>query len=153
MTTPSKLDEARLRELRERSLAATPGEWTVYGERIDGNRMLAAEEALAQVNLTSELANHFWMLNADGKCPAMTGCGPTSEADARFIAAANPATILALLDALSAERERRDRAVGLLRRAAGIAMVDGWATREMTKNARDTVDEAHAFLATQKAES
>lgn len=55
-------------------------------------------------------------------------------------------------DALSAERERGDRAVGLLRRAAGIAMVDGWATREMTRNARDTVDEAHAFLATQRTE-
>ena len=37
---------------------------------------------------------------------------PLDEADAAFIAAANPTTVLALLDALATERERREAAEG-----------------------------------------
>lgn len=102
MTTPDTL------ELRRKAEAATPGPWDVYGERINGNIALAAAEALSQVNQTGPIADHFWMMNAAGKCPALTGCGPTSEANAAFIAAANPAVILALLDRLDALEGRED---------------------------------------------
>lgn len=88
------VDHAELKRLAE---GATPGPWDIYGERIKGNRALAAAEALAQVNQTDEVSDAFWLLNAGGKCPALTGCGPTSEANAAFIAAANPAVVLALL--------------------------------------------------------
>jgi hypothetical protein len=123
MTNPSKLDEARLRELAE-----------------------ACRETASRFRRAAKMAENRAHMSR-GRSANETSIARLNHhrADLQDEAAS-------AIDALSAERERGDRAVGLLRRAAGIAMVDGWATREMTKSARDTVDEAHAFLATQKAE-
>lgn len=106
MTTPSKLDEARLRELAVRCQKA--------------KRDNARWEAL------DALEN-----------------------------ACTPATILALLDALSAERERGDRAVGLLREAVPETLTyegepDDVERASWTSNGLRRRTEA--FLATQKAE-
>lgn len=95
MTTP---DYSALREAATR---ATPGPWDVWREPTP-----LMEDAIAeftdQVHKTDDFAGAVYLLNANGKCPATTGCGPTSEANAAYIALANPSTILALLD----ERER-----------------------------------------------
>ena len=74
-----------------------------------------------------------------------------------FINAASPSTILALLDTLSAERERGDRAVALIERiskvrgAYGVEHVPGTEKPQMDRIA-DPAQLARAFLATQKAE-
>lgn len=84
-----KLDEARLRELAE---AATP----VTSWRLSRTRRYVMDGWGAP-----------WVCEVTQR--------PGWEDTAAFLEAAQPATIVALLDALSAERERGDRAVGLLR--------------------------------------
>lgn len=102
MTAPSKLDEARLRELAE---AATPGPWELWTasdarpHSIVGPTSWRREGAKVG-NIVD--VRHYGATDAK--------YGPEQTTNAAFIAAANPATILALLDALSAERERADRA-------------------------------------------
>ena len=154
MTTPSKLDEARLRELAE---AATPGPWQNGIDDLEGIVSLAPTDDGNVVCLPPddrmELSFAKWPANA------------------AFIAAASPVTMLALLKALSeeravsqrwhdaysiahdqatengqrasAERERADRAVGLIEDFAqfGVNHTSKW----VSATAQD-------FLATQKAE-
>lgn len=84
MTTLSKLDEARLRELAE---AATPGPWV-----LDGYQCVSAPDGRIVVDYSCHSRGEW-------------------EADGNYFLAVQPAAVLALLDALSAERERADRAV------------------------------------------
>ena len=121
MTAPSKLDEARLRELAE---AATQGEWKACGTIYE--------------YMNCEIRSGR---KGEGQAIAQVWDGPNAFRDGQHIAACSPATILALLDALSAERERGDRAVGLLRRWRAVV-----APSEALEDITD------AFLATQKAE-
>jgi hypothetical protein len=106
MTTPSISDLSALREVAEK---ATPGPWDVWREPC-ADKYEAANELSEQAHLTDGFAGAIFLLNANGKCPASTGCGPTSEANAAYIAAFNPQTVLALLEHLAAEKARADAA-------------------------------------------
>lgn len=78
------IDKAKLKALAE---AATPGPW----ERGDGN----------EVSVSHEGDEAYWDWEEAG--PARVhGGGPQASADADFIAAANPATVLALLAEIEA---------------------------------------------------
>ena len=81
-------------ELRRLAQAATPGPWYVTG------KLTRYVEALIDGGLIQEVA-------ACGPTKADGGYGPQQEANARLIAAANPAAISELLDRLEeAEKER-----------------------------------------------
>lgn len=77
----------------------TPGPWEVYSEKV-ADKAAAIAESAYQVEHTEPFVGEIFMLNGGGKCPAMTGCGPCSEANARYIAAVNPAAISELLSTL-----------------------------------------------------
>lgn len=86
------------KELKEAAKRATPGPWDVWEESTP-TKDQAIDELAYQVSHTpdEDFAEAVYLLNADGKCPALTGCGPTSKANAEFIALANPSTILSLI--------------------------------------------------------
>lgn len=65
--------------------ALTAGPWDVWRERTDA-RDDAVRELIEQVHSSEPFAGAVFLLNAGGKCPATTGCGPTSEANANGIA-------------------------------------------------------------------
>lgn len=73
-------------DLAALSGAATQGEWRIWREAIKG-RSDAVRELIEQVEHTEPLSDALVLLDAGGKCPAVTGCGPTSEANAAFIVA------------------------------------------------------------------
>lgn len=58
--------------------------WDVFAQPIKGAGD-AALELVNQVQHTHPIGDAVYLLNANGKCPATTGCGPTSEANARRI--------------------------------------------------------------------
>lgn len=105
------LDEARLRELAE---AATPGPWETY-ENAAGNIGIGEVEGRKVAMFQTSTADRKgWAYRHHLR-------------NAAFIAAANPATILALLDALSAERERGEyriaeayQVIGAIANAGGL---------------------------------
>ena len=78
-------------ELRRLAQAATPGPWYVTG------KLTRYVEARIDGGLIQEVA-------ACGPTKADGGYGPQQEANARLIAAANPATITELLDRLEATK-------------------------------------------------
>lgn len=78
-------DKTDIEALREAALKATAGEWYT-----DSQHCVIADAGLN--------ANYYV-----AACP-----GPDSKANAKFISLANPATILALLDQIEAERQRAD---------------------------------------------
>lgn len=82
-------------ELRRLAQAATPGPWYVTG------KLTRYVEARIDGGLIQEVA-------ACGPTKADGGYGPQQEANARLIAAANPATISELLDRLEAAEKERD---------------------------------------------
>ena len=107
-------------ELRRLAQAATPGPWYVTG------KLTRYVEALIDGGLIQEVA-------ACGPTKADGGYGPQQEANARLIAAANPATISELLDRLEAAEKERDalraevihiKEVEFPRKAQAVA--DGW---------------------------
>ena len=65
----------------------TAGPWDIYKHPVSNADDAKAELAF-QVDNTTPLGAHLYLVNANGKCPALTGCGPTSEANARLIVAA-----------------------------------------------------------------
>lgn len=65
----------------------TPGPWGVFAQPINGAGD-AVLELVEQVQATNPISSHIYLIDAGGKCAAVTGCGPTSEANARLIAAA-----------------------------------------------------------------
>lgn len=80
---------------------STPTPWDVWREPTD-TRAAAIAELTAQVEATEPFAGAVWLLNAGGICPATTGCGPASEANARRIVAAVNATADIPVEALEA---------------------------------------------------
>ncbi len=65
----------------------TPGPWKVYAQPISG-KADAILESIEQVQATDIIADHIYLIDAGGKCAAIAGCGPTSEANAYLVAAA-----------------------------------------------------------------
>lgn len=107
-------------ELRRLAQAATPGPWYVTG------KLTRYVEARIDGGLIQEVA-------ACGPTKADGGYGPQQEANARLIAAANPATISELLERLEAAEKGRDalraevthiKEVEFPRKAQAVA--DGW---------------------------
>lgn len=90
-------DTTDIAVLREAAMKATPGPWSVAR---DGSVISNQYHPLATVS------DGFHRLRSDGE----TG------QDAEFIALANPATILSLLDQLEAERQRADANAQEIRR-------------------------------------
>ena len=111
MTEAERLAE-RLEELLAK---ATPGPWQVYKHPVCKIED-ALEELTYQVVHTDPLANHLFLLDADGKCPATTGCGPTSEDNAALIVEAVNA-LPALITALRSQAEELERLRGALTKA------------------------------------
>ena len=109
-----------INKLRRLTQAATPGPWYVTG------KLTRYVEARIDGWLIQEVA-------ACGPTKADGGYGPQQEANARLIAAANPATISELLDRLEAAEKERDalraevihiKEVEFPRKAQAVA--DGW---------------------------
>lgn len=67
----------------------TPGKWEVWEERTP-TKADAIAEMTYQVENSEPFVEAVYLLNAGGKCPATTGCGPTSAANAAYIAACSP---------------------------------------------------------------
>lgn len=96
-----------LEEIKKALEGVTPGPWHVYSEKVADKEAAIAESAY-QIEHTDPFVGEIFMLNAGGKCPALTGCGPCSEANARYIAAVNPVSIselLSTLESLQSENE------------------------------------------------
>jgi hypothetical protein len=91
-----RLTDEQIAAIRDGTEGVTPGPWGVWAERINGDRYAAIAELTEQVQLTDPVGEHLYLLNAGGKCPATTGCGPRSEANAAHIARCDPDTIRAL---------------------------------------------------------
>ena len=96
-----------LEEIKKALEGVTPGPWNVYSEKV-AEKAEAIAELAYQVEHTEPFVGEIFMLNAGGKCPALTGCGPCSEANARYIAAVNPATISELLFTLESLQREND---------------------------------------------
>ena len=117
--------EKLLGELEALHEKATPGPWDVWLEHITCPED-AINELVCQVENTDPIASALVLLNAGGKCPAITGCGPTSEANGELIAATVSAlptlitTIRALMEAVEDGRRELSRATGRQR----ISIVD-----------------------------
>ena len=94
-----------INELRRLAQAATPGPWYVTG------KLTRYVEALIDGGLIQEVA-------ACGPTKADGGYGPQQEANARLIAAANPAAISEILDRLEAAEKERGSAMMLVDRLA-----------------------------------
>jgi hypothetical protein len=91
--------------LGDLSDAASAGPWGIWREQI-ADAGAAAQELADQVYNTHPVIDALVMLDAGGKCPAITGCGPHSDANAALIAALRnnvPAIIAALRQAGGAE--------------------------------------------------
>lgn len=104
-----------LEEIKKALEGVTPGPWHVYSEKV-ADKAAAIAESAYQVEHTEPFVGEIFMLNAGGKCPALTGCGPCSEANARYIAAVNPEAISELLSTLeSLQRENEELTSGIKR--------------------------------------
>ena len=62
----------------------TPTPWSIYKQPINGADE-AKSELSQQVDMTDPVCDTLCLLEAGGKCPATTGCGPRSSANAAFI--------------------------------------------------------------------
>jgi hypothetical protein len=80
----------QIAELEALVAKATPGPWEVYEQTIAASTPErradnAKAEMLLQVQMTTEMVDHIYLLSAGDKCPATTGCGPTSATNADLI--------------------------------------------------------------------
>lgn len=105
------------KELRELAEKATPGEWTTDSD-------------VAVIAAGSDQLN-----NGYGICDCH---GPESRKNVNFIAAASPATVLALLDDLKALQAERDALVGALESALGS--FDDWCEGQDPSDIADAID-------------
>lgn len=110
----SNIDKQALRQLAGK---ATKGEWVVFAKPTP-TYFDAIHSLAALLNGTAGDQKTLYMIDANGLCPALTGTGPNSANNAEFIAAANPATVLALLD----ELEAKDKQIADLKEAFRIAL-------------------------------
>ena len=96
-------------ELERLAEIATPGPWNIYRQDCPTYDDIV-NELLQQFALTKPTIPALVMLEAGGKCPALTGCGPTSAANAALIQAYrnHHATILAALRAAGEVERMRE---------------------------------------------
>ncbi|HUD91216.1 hypothetical protein [Sphingobium sp.] len=102
-----KLNAERLRALDE---AATAGPWDIWREKI-ADLAAAKLELCLQVDCTENPIDALIMFNADGKCPGLTGCGPSSDANAELLAYlrnAVPAILAMAEENARSEKHRND---------------------------------------------
>ena len=99
-----------LSELEALARAATPGPWEVFEQPV-ADKHEAIDELVVLVGGTNEFSNVLPMLVAPNNlCPAITGCGKDGIPNAAFISAANPATILAMIELIRLQHEAIKRA-------------------------------------------
>ncbi|TAA54062.1 hypothetical protein [Shinella sp. JR1-6] len=116
--TPS--DNISAIEAIEKALEkATPGVWDVWEEQTP-NKADAIAEMAYQVENSDPFVEVVYLLNADGKCPATTGCGPTSAANAAYISACSPERMRSIL-AEARKAEAMEREIAELREALAEA--------------------------------
>lgn len=96
-------------ELRRLATEATPGPWTIHTEEVC-SPIVAAMELSKLVHGSVFVPVLPMVVGSNGLATAVTGCGPTSVANATYIAAASPDVVLALIDRL-AEVEKDGRAI------------------------------------------
>lgn len=104
----SNIDKQVLRQLAGK---ATKGEWVVFAKPTP-TYFDAIHSLAALLNGTVGDQKTLYMIDANGLCPALTGTGPNSANNAEFIAAANPSTVLVLLDELEAKDRRLEEEIG-----------------------------------------
>ena len=80
------MTDERLAELDAVMAKATAGEWGVWAEPC-AHPSSAQQELVQQVEQTESFVGALYLIEAEGKCPATTGCGPTSAANAAAIVA------------------------------------------------------------------
>ena len=116
-----KITPEILAELREAAMKATPGPWRNHpyklrcrnGKEYQMNRIISDER---DRGITSD----DW----DWKCVAIESEDmPLSDDDAHFIARADPATVLALLDELDQQIARTDKTERRLQKADEVVML------------------------------
>ena len=90
-------------ELRRLATEATPGPWTIHTEEVC-SPIVAAMELSKLVHGSVFVPVLPMVVGSNGLATAVTGCGPTSVANAAYIAAASPDIVLALLADLDALR-------------------------------------------------
>ena len=127
--TTARVTPEMLAELRRLAEAATPGPWYLdgpwwYGDDDSAYCISTAEDA-GRIAVTIAPPRYIF-----------GGEREVRDANARFIAAANPAVVLALLDRLAHMREARDNARAEVERLAG--------EQEVLSAAVDRVRELHA---------
>ena len=93
------LTRKKLDALRDAAEKATMGPWSYHGPD-------CCEDDDSDCDATGPEAQVMYYGDSSGQCIAETW----ANADAHFIAAANPQTILALLDALRATEQRAEQA-------------------------------------------
>lgn len=111
MTSPVSAIEA----IEKAMEGVTPGPWEVWEEKTPTKSDAIAEMAY-QVENSDPFAEAVYLLNANGRCPATTGCGPTSAANAAYIAACSPDRMRQVL-ALARQAEALQRENAELRKA------------------------------------
>lgn len=102
------LTRKKLDALRDAAEKATMGPWSYHGPD-------CCEDDDSDCDATGPEAQVMYYGDSSGQCIAETW----ANADAHFIAAANPQTILALLDALTRTEQERDAARAAVGRLAG----------------------------------
>ena len=156
MTSPVSAIEAIEKAIEH----ATPGVWDIWEERTPTKADAIAEMAY-QVENTEPFSGAVFLLNADGKCPAATGCGQTSAANAKYIAACSPDRMREVL-ALARQAEALQRENAELRKALKplAAEADCWSSAypdtclvaRTSKISLGTIRRARALLGGENAE-
>lgn len=129
---------------------ATPGTWDVWEEKTPTKSDAIAEMAY-QVENSDPFAEAVYLLNANGKCPATTGCGPTSAANAAYIAACSPdrmREVLALARQAEALKRRAEAAEALAERMRQEAQAHAMEVR----TANSTIYEIYQVVSGGKGE-
>jgi len=106
------LTRKKLDALRDAAEKATMGPWSYHGPD-------CCEDDDSDCDATGPEAQVMYYGDSSGQCIAETW----ANADAHFIAAANPQTILALLDALRATEQRAEQAERDAARAAVVVQL------------------------------
>lgn len=90
--------------------AHTPTPWLIYEQPVNSAED-ARRELCEQVDKTASVGGILYLLESGGKCPATTGCGPRSKANAELVVKAvnnHDALVKALTDILEANKDFRD---------------------------------------------
>lgn len=106
MTNPvSRVTDEKIEEMLAGLEGVTPGPWGVWREPTF-TQADAIRELTFQVESTpiADFAKAVYLLDAGGKCPATTGCGPSSAVNADHIARCDPDTMRSILTELQSLR-------------------------------------------------